>query len=205
MKNSIIILSILYLLLVLVSFGIYQLLLRFIEDEGQQSMLLSLLSWSATMFATIALLYTFNNWRNQRAIEIIAGEAKNIIEQMNAQLAMHRVIVLSRNYDQTYLENLKQLNLDYYQINKSLTLLDKLLKAEYSKKNYTIFQKVNSFYLQHYITFKDTYHYLYNYKVHNLAMSDTPDLYSINENYAIGHHDLHEVLIKISLHHNSLS
>lgn len=40
--------------------------------KGNDAVSSALLSWSATMFATIALLYTFNSWRDQKGSEVLS-------------------------------------------------------------------------------------------------------------------------------------
>lgn len=61
--------------------------------KGNDAVSSALLSWSATMFATIALLYTFNSWRDQKVSEILSNEAKDTIlvmikiEKLNNKIA----------------------------------------------------------------------------------------------------------------------
>ena len=69
-------LTIIYLALVSSCLAIYHLIVKFISDQDQQTMFASLLAWSATLFATIALLYTFKEWRNQKASDVIEFKAK---------------------------------------------------------------------------------------------------------------------------------
>lgn len=40
--------------------------------KGNDAVASALLSWSATIFATIALLYTFNSWRDQKGSEVLS-------------------------------------------------------------------------------------------------------------------------------------
>jgi hypothetical protein len=68
-------LFIIYLALVAVAIAIYALIQMYVEEKELAA---SLLGWTATLFATIALLYTYNNWRKQKASEVIANEAKEI-------------------------------------------------------------------------------------------------------------------------------
>ncbi len=95
--ESITTLVIIYLGLVTVSVAIYALIQVYVEEKELAA---SLLSWTATIFATIALIYTFNSWRNQKASEVIANEAKTITEKMNFQLLTHRSLLQTKKYDE---------------------------------------------------------------------------------------------------------
>lgn len=66
-----------YIVLIGLSYCFY---LTIIIVKGDISVASALLSWSATMFATIALLYIFTNWRDQKGIEVIANVSKDTIE-----------------------------------------------------------------------------------------------------------------------------
>lgn len=68
-------LIIIYLGLVTISIALYALIQIYVDDEATAS---SLLGWSATIFGTIALLYTFNSWRDQKGSEVIANECTEI-------------------------------------------------------------------------------------------------------------------------------
>ena len=52
-----------YIILTSLSYAFYIVLVAVGANEAIAS---SLLSWTSTMFATIALLYTFNSWREQK-------------------------------------------------------------------------------------------------------------------------------------------
>ena len=71
-------LTIIYLALVAVCVAIYHLLIRFIPNHDYQSLAVDLLSWSATLFATIALLYTFNSWKEQKRYELAHSISSDI-------------------------------------------------------------------------------------------------------------------------------
>lgn len=69
-------LVIIYLGLVTVSIALYALIQIYVNDKATAS---NLLSWTATLFATIALLYTFNSWRDQKGSEVLSKKCQNII------------------------------------------------------------------------------------------------------------------------------
>lgn len=73
-------LIIIYLALVAVSIALYALIQIFVEDESTAS---GLLGWSATLFATIALLYTFNTWREQKGSEVLSKLSENLYLELN--------------------------------------------------------------------------------------------------------------------------
>lgn len=68
-------LIIIYLALIAISIALYALIQIYVDEKELAS---SLLGWSATMFATIALLYTFNSWKHQRKMEELSILAKEI-------------------------------------------------------------------------------------------------------------------------------
>lgn len=74
-------LIIIYFALLAVSIALYALIQIFFKADTATAS--SVLSWSATMFATIALLFTFYNWRKQKESEVIASEAKSILYDIN--------------------------------------------------------------------------------------------------------------------------
>lgn len=200
-------LTIIYLALVAVCIAIYHLIIKFIEIPNNQSLAVNLLSWSATMFATIALLYTFYSWRNQRASEVVANEAKKIIEIMSDQLDTHRSLIWSKEYNSVYKSNLDRIRIDYNHINKNLILLENFLKTEYSTNNFSIFKDSKDKYLNRYISFQDSLNTIYLLKSNGMNLTDIPcdiAFESVCENYANAHLDMYGILIKISLHRGSL-
>lgn len=68
-------LIIIYLALVAISIALYAFIQIYVDEKELAS---SLLGWTATMFATIALLYTFNSWKHQRKMEELSILAKEI-------------------------------------------------------------------------------------------------------------------------------
>lgn len=99
-------LTTIYLTLVSLSVALYALIKTFIHDSDSQGMAVDLLSWSATLFATIALLYTFNSWRSQKELEVIASESKNIIKLISnlEENAMNILISINKknNLDEIF-------------------------------------------------------------------------------------------------------
>jgi hypothetical protein len=190
--------------LLLTCIFIYYLIVISKIDKGLAS---NLLVWSATLFATIALLYTFNSWRNQKASDVIANEAKTISEKLNLQLITHRGLMWSKIYDKEYKDHLDQLEIDYRFIERKLNFLEKLIKLEYTNDESDFYLQKKNEYLTQYISFKDSLNTIYlleNYPVDDLNHLKNIDLNKLFEQYSIAHLNIYEILIKICLHHNSL-
>lgn len=70
-------LIIIYLALLTLSIALYALIQIYVEDKGTAT---NLMIWSATLFPTIALLYTFNTWRNKRVVKFYLNYQKFFFE-----------------------------------------------------------------------------------------------------------------------------
>ena len=104
-------LTIIYLSLISVCFAIYHLIVRFIQNDNQQAMFSNLLAWSATLFATIALLYTFKEWRKQKGSEVLSKLSESIYFNLYELNELHEKIyeihadnVIDAMLDETDLE-----------------------------------------------------------------------------------------------------
>lgn len=69
-ENLALTMTIIYLALISLSWALYCLIILFIDDNNK-GVIIGLLSWSSTIFATIALLYTLNNWKKQKKAEVL--------------------------------------------------------------------------------------------------------------------------------------
>lgn len=65
-----------YGILCAISIALYALIQMFVCDKPTAT---NLLIWSGTMFAPIAVLMTYTNWREQKGSELIAAQAKDLI------------------------------------------------------------------------------------------------------------------------------
>ena len=98
----------------------------FVAVGANDAIASSLLSWSATMFATIALLFTFYNWRKQKESEVIANEAKNILYDINiyntliGKMTSYLSCVIKDN------DSIEEIKKNYNQVND----LDRVLMRE---------------------------------------------------------------------------
>lgn len=82
-------LIIIYFALVAVSIALYALIQIYVSDKDTAS---SLLGWTATMFATIALLYTFNSWKHQKKMEELSILAKEIYKDFHSNFSrIHKI------------------------------------------------------------------------------------------------------------------
>lgn len=116
-----------YIVLTGLSYAFYIVL---IAAKANDSVASSLLSWTATMFATIALLYTFNSWKHQKGSEVISNESISIVKNLND--LENITIKLSQSFKQ---EQLFKENLNYFiqeiQLNISkISLLETLVIAK---------------------------------------------------------------------------
>lgn len=82
-KHPIFTLFIIYLALLSVSIALYYLIILFIADKTQQSTAANLISWSATLFGTVALLYTFQSWRQQKGSEVVSSLCQELYIKLN--------------------------------------------------------------------------------------------------------------------------
>lgn len=83
-------LVIIYFALVAVSIALYSLIQIFFKADTSTAS--SLLGWTATMFATIALLYTFNAWKNQKKMEELSILAKEIYKDFHSNFSrIHKI------------------------------------------------------------------------------------------------------------------
>ena len=146
-------LTIIYLALVAVSLAIYALVTQYVNDQNH-STIVGLLGWSATLFATIALLYTFNSWREQKSLEVIATEAKLIINELSKSSKITEDLFYS--FMQDHLESYKSnksilYNIVNNNIKFQLDTLNHLIYINNSKSdenlNKVIFQHNQSYYL----------------------------------------------------------
>lgn len=111
--------------------------------KGNDAVSSALLSWSATMFATIALLYTFNSWRDQKVSEILSNEAKDTIlvmikiEKLNNKIAN---LLSTSNPNNNEIDNLiTQYNIQCNDLIEKYDFLKELIKDNNELEN--IFNK----------------------------------------------------------------
>jgi hypothetical protein len=75
--NLFVTLTIIYLALLALCLAIYAILQIYVKeiDRGTAT---NLMIWSATLFPSIALLYTFRSWREQKCSDVLAEQSKLI-------------------------------------------------------------------------------------------------------------------------------
>lgn len=96
-------LVVIYLLLLIFSYALYLIFTAFGANDSVAS---ALLSWAATSFATLAVLFTFNEWRNQKGVEVLANEAKELLIKLNHLQALSNT--MSSNHWQRDYQSLKE-------------------------------------------------------------------------------------------------
>lgn len=123
-------LVIIYLGLITVSIALYALIQIYVDDKATAS---NLLSWTATLFATIALLYTFNSWREQKGSEVSSNISTKIY------ISFDKVTTMIQDLDvliYTLIDELKEEDKS-----KIYDIFDKLVKI--SDKNSEIFSLID--------------------------------------------------------------
>lgn len=148
-------LIIIYFALVGVSIALYALIQIFFKSDTATAS--SLLSWTATIFATIALLYTFNSWKDQKSSEILSEESKLIFKFVHAnyqcfnnifkETAIYKKEASYQNVRDNYLKYIENVNLynslifrmgkknTERQFKEYMKMLDKIFKnPEYNNK-----------------------------------------------------------------------
>ncbi|MDO6644327.1 hypothetical protein [Acinetobacter guillouiae] len=93
-------LIIIYLALLSISIALYALIQIYVDDKGTAT---NLMIWSATLFPTIALLYTFNTWRKQKGSEVLSKlseilffEIKDFFDISEKIMEEHRDDILNK-------------------------------------------------------------------------------------------------------------
>lgn len=104
--NLFVTLTITYLALLTVCIAIYAILQLYVKevDRGTAT---NLMIWSATLFPSIALLYTFNSWGHQKGTEVIANEAKEAIKNIN----LYTTAILESTFHPYLKSNNKELDI----------------------------------------------------------------------------------------------
>lgn len=127
-KNLSITLIIIYLALLAVSIAIYALLQLYVKDIDRGTAT-NLMIWSATLFPSIALIYTFNFWREQKGSEVLSKLSEDVFFRLtnlakihNQIYEDHRKILLGKllnNIDMSESDNSKELfKLNDIELNK---------------------------------------------------------------------------------------
>jgi hypothetical protein len=74
-------LIVVYLLLLIFSYALY---LTFVAFNANDTVASALLSWAAASFATIALIFTFKTWREQKASDTLSVLCKEYYLTLNS-------------------------------------------------------------------------------------------------------------------------
>jgi hypothetical protein len=73
-------LIIIYFALLAVCISLYAIIQLYVDDKGTAT---NLMIWSATLFPSIALLYTFNYWKKQKGSEVLSKLAETVFFTIN--------------------------------------------------------------------------------------------------------------------------
>lgn len=167
-------LIIIYLGLLALCIAIYALIQIYVGDKGTAT---NLMIWSATLFPSIALLYTFNAWRYQKGTEVIAEECKNVIYMLSkldsANLKTYSVLNDPYDFNETYNEKTVQPTFENLlntieELEKSMSFINICLKkskhiSDDKYDNY--YKRINSIFMDYTINYNNFYEKLFQKSV----------------------------------------
>lgn len=110
-------LIIIYLALLTVCIALYALIQIYVEDKGTAT---NLMIWSATLFPSIALLYTFNSWREQKSSDVLSELSKDMFFKLNKIIDINENI-LNDHRDKILNKRLKNIDLFFEDSETDLT------------------------------------------------------------------------------------
>lgn len=82
-------LIIIYLSLLTICIAFYAIIQLYVDDKSTAT---NLMIWSATLFPSIALLYTFNYWRKQKGSEVLSKLSEEVFFTVNKASKIHEEI-----------------------------------------------------------------------------------------------------------------
>lgn len=194
----------LYLALVLLlCVALYAIIKHFNIDVGLST---NLLIWSATLFPSLVIVYTFQSWRAQKASEVLANEAKLIADRLNNQVEDIRFIIFTNFRSPIYIEKILQVQSDYDFLSVKLIFLDHLISEAYDPKSAQLFHEVKNQYIDSLVRFTISHHANYSLVHDPLFNPNTKqmDLSNINQKIIKAHNRLYSVLIKVLMHSEAL-
>lgn len=158
-------LTIIYLALATVSIALYALIQIYVDDKNTA---VGLLGWTGTMFATIALLYTFNSWRKQKGSEMLSkiseiiffdikdffDISKNIMEEHREDILNKLIKNIEIPTSKADTELTSKLDLQFEKIIHKVYLIHKYTNNDDLKK---YVQEFNSTYIEYKTFRKDIY------------------------------------------------
>lgn len=144
-ENLVVTMLAVYAILFTLCLAIYAFIDIFNIDKSLAS---NLLVWSATIFAPIALLITYDSWRGQKASEVIALEASKTFKLLSSiELTSCTCFKYMHEIDEDskkFIENiLNEYNVQYEQIFNSLQLITYVVNDEYLEKCFNDFANTN--------------------------------------------------------------
>lgn len=172
----------------------------------------NILIWSATLFPSIVIIYTFQSWRNQKASEILATEAKVLAEMMRDQQELHRIIITSHTFDKKFESTLIKIKDEFNVLSRKLNFLESIISNVYGTSDLNLFIESKNRYQRCFHSYWEGNK--------NMNLANTYDgawvnemnidqlekhIPQINEDASNAHLDMYEILIKIMLHSESLS
>lgn len=121
-QNLVINLTFIYLCLLVVCLALYAIMQIYVKeiDRGTAT---NLMIWSATLFPSIALIYTFNFWREQKGSEVLSRLSEESFFKLTNAAKIHEHI--DEDYRETLLKKLLD-NIEMVESDLSKELLKQL-------------------------------------------------------------------------------
>lgn len=153
-KNLVSTLIILYIVLLSLSLVIF-LVTKYFLSSPDQGIVVNLMIWTATLFPVIALVYTYNSWRDQKGSEVLSNISKDCYKDLDnlkdlmketttATSYQFRVWVISedpmKNYNNKYQYMIDELNEKFKDISRTFEIIKR-----YKSKDHKFKQLVNIF------------------------------------------------------------
>lgn len=197
-NNLITTLTIVYLALVfLVGIAIYALVIEFCLDI---TLTTNILIWSATIFAPLAILATYNSWKDQKGNEVLSFEAIKIAKMMNSLLPMHRNLFWYSPFKNPgYEDELIKFIFIYDEMNIELSFLKDALENIYEIDEYEELNKAQDLYLKSMFKLKEEIYSIKFYDEHHtIPIISNSHFDTYLDDYAKCHHNLYNYLLRIS-------
>lgn len=164
----------------------------------------NILIWTATLFAPIVILATYNSWKEQKGNEIVSQEAIKIAKNLNSLLDLHRKLFWFTPFkNPNYIHSLIKFEETYEQMFNDLTFLKDAIENIYEIDEFTEFEKAQDKYLKSMYILKEkiiSANTIDEYKT--IALVGNMDFDEILEEYSQNHYNIYQFLLRISMYKN---
>lgn len=197
-SNLLVTLTIVYLALVfLIGVAVYAVVKYFCLDITLST---NILIWTATLFAPVVILATFNSWKEQKNNEIVSQEAIKIAKTMNSLLPLHRKLFWYKPFKhQSYDDHMQEFNLIHDQLYNDLIFLKDAIENLYDVEDFIKFDEAQKKYIKTmYTLIQKIYSNKFSDEFNNVSLVGNMEFDDILEEYSLDHTNLYKYLIRIS-------